>query len=150
MGLPFLYFAIVAAPSLLLATWSDLKTNLIDIRPIYFLVGLLYGGFFANGVSIWLAISVSIVLIVMQWLNGKMKLRPLGGGDFALVQVYALTVILFSPGAWRIISFAGFMLAMLIFLGVMRFLTHNRAFAPAVLFSFLVFGVTKYVYSAIG
>jgi len=50
MGLPLLYFGFVALPIFLNAAFMDYKTKLIDTRPLYFLIGLLYGGFYANGI----------------------------------------------------------------------------------------------------
>lgn len=143
MGLPLIYVAIVALPIFLRAAWTDYKTKLLDTRPLYALIGLSYGGYFANGISILFAAGISIALILLQWANTKAKLRPLGAGDFPLLQAFTLILFLFSPG---LIVFVIFMLALLIFLGLWSWFFKDRSFAPAIAFTFFLFGLTKLIY----
>lgn len=143
MGLPLLYFGFVALPIFLNAAFMDYKTKLIDTRPLYFLIGLLYGGFFANGISIWFAISVSAGLIVLQWANNKQKLKPWGSGDFPLLQAFGLALMLFAP---TIELFVVFFLALLIFLGLWVWYFHDRSFAPSIAATFFIFCIAKLLY----
>lgn len=143
MGLPMLYVTFVALPVFVTLAWSDFHTKLIDTRPLYALIGLAYGGYFANGVSIWLAISVSIGLLVLQWANNKAKLKPWGSGDFPLLQAFGLILMLFSP---TLEIFIMFFLVLLIFTGLWIWYFKDRSFAPAVAMSFFVFGLAKLLY----
>ncbi len=143
MGLPMLYIAFIALPIFAYAAYTDYKTKLIDTRPFYMLIGLSYGGFFANGVSIWFAIAVSVGLGVLQFLNSKAKLSPWGAGDFPLMQAFGLILMLFSPTIW---IFVIFMIVLLIFLGLWVWYFKDRSFAPSVALTFLLFGLTKLFY----
>jgi len=138
--LPLSYVTFFALPTFLMLAWKDFKTKKIDTRFLYAIIGLAYGGYFANGVSIFLALSVSISLILLQYANKKAKLAPWGSGDFPLMQAYGLLVMLYSP---HIYLFVIFMLLLLILLGLWRWFTKDKSFAPSVAMAFLVFGFSK-------
>lgn len=140
MPLPMLYVTFFALPVFFFAAWTDIKTNLLDTRPIYAVIGLAYGGFFANGISILYAVAVSISLILIQFIIQKAKIPPLGSGDFPLIQSYGLLIMLYSPS---LLLFAAFMIVLLIVLGLWRWFTKNNSFAPSVTLAFLLFGLAK-------
>jgi len=140
MPLPLLYVTFFALPVFLRAAWTDIKTKLLDTRPLYAVIGLAYGGYFANGVSIFYAVGVSVSLILLQWANKKAKLPAWGSGDFPLMQAYSLLLMLYSPSLF---IFVIFMLVLLIFLGLWRWFMHDHSFAPSIAMSFILFGITK-------
>lgn len=143
MGLPLLYFAFVALPIFWQSAWSDWETKKIDTRPLYAIIGLAYGGFFANGLSIFYAVAVSFSLILLQYFNGKAKLPPWGAGDFPLLQAFTLPLMLYSTS---LLIFVIFMLTLLIAVGLWRWYFNDKSFAPSVLLTFLLFGFAKLIY----
>lgn len=130
------YFALVAVPVFIIGAWSDFKTNRVDTRPFFFLIGLAYASFFANDKWIILAFSVSIALIAVQYSLRHFKIPPIGSGDFPVFQAYALIVMLFAAHLWIFIVF--FILPLIIFL-IWKFVLHHRGLVPSISFSFIVF-----------
>lgn len=142
-GIPLLYVAFVALPLYVVASFTDIKSKKIDTRPLYGLIGLLYGAFFANGMGIFYAVSVSVSLLLLQFVNNKAKLPPWGSGDFPLLQSFGLAVMLYSPA---LELFVAFMIVLLIFLGLYIWFFKDKSFAPSVAFTFFLFCFSKLVW----